>query len=86
MRYTVIVARSATDFHYACYLSDLAVDRAFQRQGVGIQLQEITRTQLGPHCKIILIAAPRADAYYHRLGYAWNDRCWTLAQGDPLGG
>ena len=29
------VARSVTDFHYACYLSDLAVDEKYQRKGIG---------------------------------------------------
>ena len=29
------VARSFTDFVYACYLSDLAVDVAYQRTGIG---------------------------------------------------
>jgi ribosomal protein S18 acetylase RimI-like enzyme len=29
------IARSITDFHYCCYLSDLAVDVAYQQQGIG---------------------------------------------------
>ena len=29
------IARSVTDFHYCCYLSDLAVDESYQREGVG---------------------------------------------------
>ena len=32
------VARSLTDFAYACYLSDLAVDTACQHQGIGREL------------------------------------------------
>ena len=28
------VARSVTDFEYCCYLSDLAVDEAYQRMGI----------------------------------------------------
>ena len=32
------VARSVTDFTYCCYLSDLAVDVAYQRQGIGCLL------------------------------------------------
>lgn len=27
------VARSVTDFEYCCYLSDLAVDQSYQKQG-----------------------------------------------------
>src|SRR6202030_1427194 len=29
------VARSITDWNYTCYLSDLAVDQAYQGQGIG---------------------------------------------------
>lgn len=72
------IARSMTDFHYACYLSDLAVDTAYQRSGIGKKLQCLTREQLGPKCKLILIAAPAADSYYGHIGYVRNERCWVL--------
>jgi predicted GNAT superfamily acetyltransferase len=72
------IARSVTDFHYACYLSDLAVCASLQKTGIGKQLQIITQAQLGPHCKLILIAAPAANAYYERIGYSHNPRCWVL--------
>jgi len=35
------IARSMTDFHYACYMSDLAVDKRYQREGIGKKLQSI---------------------------------------------
>lgn len=41
------IARSITDFHYACYLSDIAVDRAHQNSGIGKQLIAQTQQQLG---------------------------------------
>ncbi|WP_394171673.1 GNAT family N-acetyltransferase [Saccharospirillum alexandrii] len=72
------IARSVTDFHYACYLSDLAVDASLQKSGIGKQLQAVTQQQLGPLCKLILLAAPAASAYYEPLGYQHNDRCWVL--------
>lgn len=72
------VARSMTDFHYACYLSDLAVHRSYQRKGVGKKLQSLTQAQLGPRCKLILVAAPAANAYYEHLGFTNNPRCWVL--------
>ncbi|OZB83394.1 MAG: GNAT family N-acetyltransferase [Halothiobacillus sp. 13-55-253] len=72
------VARSMTDFHYACYLSDLAVHRCYQRKGVGKKLQSLTQAQLGPRCKLILVAAPAANAYYEHLGFTNNPRCWVL--------
>ncbi|MES9901685.1 MAG: GNAT family N-acetyltransferase [Sedimenticola sp.] len=72
------IARSITDFHYACYLSDLAVDKEYQNIGVGKKLQVLTQEQLGPKCKLILIAAPSANSYYERIGFSNNDRCWVL--------
>lgn len=73
------IARSMTDFHYACYLSDLAVDRAYQGQGVGTMLQTITLGELKPSCKLILLAAPAANGYYARLGFENNPRCWIFS-------
>jgi len=78
------VARSVTDFHYCCYLSDLAVDAACQRQGIGKRLIELTRGRLGPRCKLLLIAAPAAADYYSHLGFEKNARCWQLAGDGPL--
>jgi predicted N-acetyltransferase YhbS len=72
------VARSVTDFHYACYLSDLAVHRKYQKTGVGKKLQIITQEKLGPKCKLILVAAPSANSYYEHIGFSNNQRCWVL--------
>ncbi|MCK0105656.1 GNAT family N-acetyltransferase [Marinobacter sp. S0848L] len=48
------IARSVTDFHYACYLSDLAVHQSYQRSGIGKRLQSLTQDQLGPLCKLVI--------------------------------
>ena len=72
------IARSVTDFHYACYLSDLAVASKYQNKGIGKKLQVITQEQLGPKCKLILIAAPAANSYYEHIGFTNNPRCWIL--------
>lgn len=72
------IARSVTDFHYACYLSDLAVSLTHQKQGIGKQLQRLTQAELGPKCKLILLAAPKANEYYEHIGFEHNPRCWML--------
>lgn len=72
------IARCMTDFHYACYLSDLAVSEKYQKMGIGKQLQILTQDQLGPRCKLILIAAPTANSYYEHIGFSNNPRCWVL--------
>lgn len=72
------VARSVTDFHYCCYLSDLAVDRGYQMQGIGKRLIGETQRNLGNKCKLILVAAPAANEYYRHVGFTNNSRCWVL--------
>ena len=72
------IARSVTDFHYACYLSDLAVHKNYQQLGLGKTLQNLTQKQLGPRCKLILLAAPDANSYYEKIGFTSNPRCWVL--------
>lgn len=72
------IARSMTDFHYACYLSDLAVHGEYQRQGIGKELLRLTQHQLGPLCKLILLAAPAANDYYRHIGFENHPRCWIL--------
>lgn len=72
------VARAITDFHYACWLSELAVDQNYQRCGIGKQLVKRVRDKLGPHCKLRLAAAPAAADYYGRIGFQPNSRCWEI--------
>ena len=72
------ISRSLTDFHYACYLSDLAVTKKQQKNGIGKKLQAKTQEQLGPKCKLILVAAPDANTYYEHIGFTNNKRCWVL--------
>lgn len=74
------VARSITDFNYACYLSDLAVDQAYQKLGIGKMLVQQTQGELGKRCKILLFAAPNADAYYARIGFERNTNGWVLTK------
>lgn len=72
------VARSVTDFSYCCYLSDLAVDTDFQRQGIGRELIRQTTSLLGSKCKLILLAAPNASGYYPRIGFEKHPNAWVL--------
>ena len=78
------IARSMTDFHYACYLSDLAIDKDYQNNSIGKQLQIITQEQLGSKCKLILIAAPASNTYYEHIGFTNNQRCWILNRDDNI--
>ena len=72
------LARSVTDFEYCCYLSDLAVDAAYQNKGVGRGLIRLTQSKLGRKAKIILLAAPKAEAYYPKIGFDAHRSAWIL--------
>lgn len=63
------VCRALTDFSYCCYLSDLAVDRAFQKHGIGRELIARVRSALGEEVALVLLSAPEAMAYYHKVGF-----------------
>jgi len=72
------VARAITDFAYCCYLSDLAVDAAYQRKGIGKRLIDETRARAGEGATLILIAAPTAESYYPRIGMKQSPSCWVI--------
>lgn len=72
------VSRAITDFSFCCYLSDLAVDQAYQRQGIGKRLIDETHIHAGPQATLFLIAAPAAESYYPRIGMQQVRSCWQL--------
>ena len=77
------IARSLSDFSYATYLSDLAVRVSHQRQGIGRELIRRTRAAAG-RATLILLSAPKAVAYYPRLGFQPHSSAWLLAEGVEL--
>jgi predicted N-acetyltransferase YhbS len=70
------VSRAITDFAYCTYLSDLAVDEQFQKQGIGKQLIDETHAAAGLETRLILLAAPKARTYYPHIGMQPHDSCW----------
>ena len=77
------VARAISDYNYCTYLSDLAVDAAFQRRGVGRELILRTHAAGGFHTSLILIAAPKARSYYPHIGMQPHDSCWIVRGAGP---
>jgi predicted N-acetyltransferase YhbS len=71
------VARSLTDFLYCTYLSDLAVDDKFQKQGIGKELIRLTKLET-PKAKLILLAAPKAVNYYPKIGMSRHENCFFV--------
>jgi ribosomal protein S18 acetylase RimI-like enzyme len=75
------VSRAITDYHYCTYLSDLAVDVEYQRQGIGRELVRRTHELAGLATRLILLSAPAAQTYYAHIGMRRHNSCWTI---DPL--
>lgn len=74
------LARAITDYSYCCYLSDLAVDRDYQKQGIGRNLITRLQTELGDECSVVLISSPIATEYYPHLGFIKNDKAYVIAR------
>ena len=72
------VSRAITDFSYCTYLSDLAVDAAFQGRGIGRELIRRTHEAAGPHTSLILLSAPQAQTYYPHIGMRQHPSCWVV--------
>lgn len=78
------VARSVTDFEYCCYLSDLAVDGQYQKQGIGRELIRLTQSKLGVKAKLILLSAPKAEGYYPKIGFQQHRSAWIILATQPV--
>jgi GNAT superfamily N-acetyltransferase len=72
------VSRAITDYSFCTYLSDLAVDERYQRQGIGRELIKRTHEAAGDTTTLILLAAPAARSYYPHIGMAAHDSCWII--------
>lgn len=72
------VSRAITDYSYCTYLSDLAVDVAFQGHGIGRELIRRTHAAAGLQTMLVLLAAPAAETYYPHIGMAQHHSCWYV--------
>ena len=62
------VVRGVTDAAWCCYLSDVAVDAAFQGRGIGRHLMEQARREAGAESMCLLLAYPDAANFYQSIG------------------
>ena len=72
------IARSLTDYSYCCYLSDLAVRKEYQQQGIGKELIALTQQAIGPQAMLLLLSAPAALEYYPKLGFEAVDNGFII--------
>lgn len=77
------VSRALTDFAYCTYLSDLAVDVAYQRLGIGRELIRRTHEAAGRQTTLLLLAAPKAQTYYPHIGMSKHESCWLFPPQPP---
>ena len=78
------IARTLSDFAYVGYLADLAVRLSHQRQGIGTALIQKTREQMGSRSMLVLLSAPKAAAYYPKIGFIRHESAWILRADEPL--
>ena len=72
------IARSLTDWVYVTYLSDLAVRKKYQRQGIGRELIRRTKEACDPKAMLLLLAAPAAEKYYPHIGFEHHPQAWII--------
>jgi GNAT superfamily N-acetyltransferase len=72
------VSRAITDYHYCTYLSDLAVDQAWQKHGIGKTLIDKTHEAAGKRTMLLLLAAPAAENYYPHIGLVAHKSAWCI--------
>ncbi|MFD0587484.1 GNAT family N-acetyltransferase [Paenibacillus sp. GCM10027627] len=72
------VARAITDYSYCCYLSDLAVDQAYQKHGIGRELVRRVQAIIGEQCSLVLLSAPGAVDYYPRIGFERAEQAFVI--------
>ncbi len=72
------IARSLTDYHYCCYLSDLAVKKEYQKSGIGKTLIELTQNTIGEQTMLLLLSAAPAMEYYPKIGFDKVENGFTI--------
>ena len=74
------ILRAVTDFSYCCYVSDIAVDKKYQRLGIGKKLVKAAQKTLGNKVMILLLSAPEADSFYSHIGMENIQNAWKFAR------
>jgi len=51
---------------------------------MGAALIQKTREPMGSRSRLVLLSAPRAVAYYPKMGFARHESAWILRADEPL--
>lgn len=77
------ILRALSDFSYRCFIADLAVEKAYQKQGLGKKLIQMARST-SADARLFLFAAEGAITFYEKLGFQLHDHCYQLKPEDQL--
>lgn len=72
------IARGLTDQSFCCYLSDLAVDKEYQNNGIGHDLINQVEQYIGEECSLVLLSPTEAMEYYPKLGFEKTDNAFII--------
>ena len=77
------IARCITDYAYCCYLSCLAVDKAYQSQGIGKALIKEILNAIDEESSLLLLSAPGTENYYLKTGFEVASNAYLIRRGEP---
>jgi ribosomal protein S18 acetylase RimI-like enzyme len=72
------ISRSITDWVWACYLSDLAVRKEYQKEGIGRRLISLTKEKVGEQSMVLLLSVPTAMDYYPKVGFVKQESSFII--------
>jgi len=72
------ILRALTDFSYCCYISDLVVDKKYQRQGIGKKMIYLATKTVGEQVMLLLLSSPEADSFYSHIGLKKVENAWQI--------
>lgn len=72
------ILRALTDFSFCCYVSDLAVDKKYQRQGIGKKMIQLATETVGKKVMLLLLSSQEADSFYSHIGLKKVENAWQI--------
>ncbi|MDN6639471.1 MAG: GNAT family N-acetyltransferase [Tetragenococcus sp.] len=70
------ILRGVSDMSYCTFVSDLAILKNYQGQGIGAQLVAALRKAQGENISTVLISAPSATRFYPKIGFEQVDQAF----------
>ena len=72
------ICRGFSDFNFVTYVSDLAVLKDYQNQGIGKELIAKVKEFTEYSTRLVLLSNVSANTYYEKLRFTRHDRAWVL--------